>query len=271
MNPALPMAHPMAGGSDACVPWVAWLCLRLAMALLPGVVAAQAGKPAVATSPVLPPTVMACGLAFELPVQYRITRPRRTEGSGGMGVCAFDVVPAINPPKVLECKNKDEGGSPPYNVCDWTLSGVTDWPTVQVARTRIEVDHQPMEPFQFEGGVWLLPKVGAEALARTRFFGKRAYLGEAVAGSTWYRTRIKKYESIHAGVGSVDAVLMQLTPQLAVVLVSPPTDSSEGGLEACRIFCGSLRAAGRPADEPSSKGAVSAQGAARGSPRPNSN
>ncbi len=198
------------------------------------------------------PTVMACGLAFELPVEYRITKPRRTQGSGGMGLCAFNVVPTVDAPKELECKSKEEGGSPPYNVCDWRLGGVSEWPTVQVARTRMDTDHRSIEPFQFEDGAWQLPgpQRGAEALERTRFFGKRAYAGEAASGGYWERTRIRKYESIYAGVGSVDAVLMQLTPQLAVVLVDPPTDRSADGVTECRIFCKSLRAAGRPGDEP---------------------
>lgn len=198
-----------------------------------------------------PPTVMACGLAFELPVHYRVTKPRRTEGVDGMRLCAFDVVPAKMPPRELECKDKDEGGLPPYKVCDWAIDGAKAWPTVQVARTRIDIDHKQVDPFQFENGAWRLPnaQADAEAAERFRFFGKRAYRGETVTRMSWYRTRIKSSESIYAGTGTTQAVLMQLTPQLAVVLVDPPADDSAGGVKECRIFCQSLRAAGRPGDK----------------------
>ncbi len=252
MNSAFFRPRPIPGERDARPRLL--MRLSLAMALLPGVAAAQTVPSAAAASPgpARPPTVMACGLAFELPVEYRVTRPRRTEGPGGMRLCSFNVVSAANPPKELKCMDKEEGGSPPYNVCDWALSGAGDWPTVQVARTRMDTDHQSIDPFQFEESGWQLPNAyrGAEALKRTRFFGKRAYLGEAVTRGSWYRTRVKKYESMQAGARSVDAVLMQLTPQLAVVLVGPPLDRSADGVTECRVFCGSLRAAGRPGDEP---------------------
>lgn len=200
-----------------------------------------------------PPTVMACGLAFELPVHYRITKPRRTESFDGVRLCSFDVVAARKEPPQLDCKDKEDGGSPPYKVCDWAISDAKGWPTVQVARTRIDTDHQQVDPFMFEDGAWRLPNPYAPAQAAERFdfFGKPAYRGEALVRMAWYRTRVKApYDAMYAGAGSADAVLLQLTPTLAVALLAPPADHPGGDVTECRVFCKSLRAAGRPGDEP---------------------
>lgn len=231
---------------ERCIARSGWLFLALAPILAAAQDKAADGK---ATPPA---TVMACGLAFELPVEYRITKPRRAEGAGGMGLCSFDVVSAKRQPRELECKDRDEGGSPPYKVCDWTVGDGNEWPTVQVARTRIDTDHRSLGPFQFEEGAWQLPNAyrGFDVAERFRFFGKRAYRGEVVTRLYWVRTRVKEYESSYAGAGGVGAVLVQLTPHLAVALAGPPTDRSADGVTECRIFCQSLRAAGRPGDEP---------------------
>lgn len=199
------------------------------------------------------PTVMACGLAFELPVHYRITKPRRSETFDGAPLCSFDVVAARKEPPQLDCKDKEDGGSPPYKVCDWAISDGKAWPTVQVARTRIDTDRKQLDPFTFEDDAWRLPNPYAPAQAAERFdfFGKPAYRGEALVRMSWYRTRVKApYDAMYAGAGSADAVLLQLTPALAVVLVAPPADHPGGDVTECRIFCKTLRAAGRPGDEP---------------------
>lgn len=198
-----------------------------------------------------PPTVMACGLAFELPVHYRIAKPRRSE-EGGVRLCSFDVVPAGKPaPLQLDCKDKDEGGSPPYKVCDWAIGGVQSWPSVQVARLQIP-GHQEVGPFVFEEGAWRLPNPygPAEPVKLADFFGRPAYQGEIIARLSWYRTRTKEFASIHAGTADIPAVLFQLNSALAVVLVNPPGDGADTGASDCTVFCASLRAAGRPGDEP---------------------
>lgn len=194
-----------------------------------------------------PPTVVACGLAFELPVHYRITRPQRSE-SEGRTVCAFDVVAAKSKPVQVDCKGRREGGSPPYNVCDWAIGSDADRTTVRVAHTRIDRDRWGIDPFVYDNGAWRLPNAYADAAPAERidFFGRPAYQGAVVSRLVWYRTRTKAYDAIYAGAGDARAVLVQLTPEVAVVLVSPPADDPAADVAECRIFCGSLRVAGRP-------------------------
>lgn len=200
-------------------------------------------------------SVRACGVAFDLPSQYRITRPVRSVSRQGVRMCAFDVVPAQPTPKQLECKDEAEGGSPPYPLCDWDISAGLDWPTVQVARTRLDADHLPLDPFNFERGAWRTPNAHAPAQPSTKvsFFGRQARYGEVLMRASWHRTKAQPAVSMHAGTSSADAYLLQLTPQLAVVLVSPPLDSAvhkSEGVGGCHTFCRSLRAAGRPSEEP---------------------
>ncbi len=194
-----------------------------------------------------PPTVMACGLAFELPVHYRITRPQRSE-SEGRTVCAFDVVAAKSKPLQLDCKGRREGGSPPYNVCDWAIGSDADKTTVRVAHTRLDRDRWGIDPFVYDNGAWRLPNAYADAAPAERidFFGRPAYQGAVVSRLVWYRTRTKTYDAIYAGAGDARAVLVQLGSEVAVTLVSPPADDPAAGEVECRIFCGSLRVAGRP-------------------------
>lgn len=125
-----------------------------------------------------PPTVMACGLAFELPVHYRTTRPQRSE-SEGRTVCAFDVVAAKSKPVQLDCKGRREGGSPPYNVCDWAIGSDADKTTVRVAHTRLNRDRWGIDPFVYDNGAWRLPNAYADAAPAERidFFGRPAYQG----------------------------------------------------------------------------------------------
>jgi hypothetical protein len=200
-------------------------------------------------------SVRACGVAFDLPSQYRITRPVRSVSRQGVRVCAFDIVPAQAAPKSLECKDEAEGGSPPYPLCDWDISAGHDWPTVQVARTRVDADRLPLDPFNFERGAWRLPNAHAQAALSSKvpFFGRQARHGEVLMRAAWHRTKAQPAVGMQAGTSSADAYLLQLTPQLAVVLVSPPLDSAahkSEGVGGCHTFCRSLRAAGRPSEEP---------------------
>lgn len=200
-------------------------------------------------------SVRACGVAFDLPAAYRITRPRRSVTHQGVRVCAFDVVPASATAERLECKDEAEGGSPPYGLCDWEIRSGREWPTVQVARTRVDVDRLPLPPFEFERGAWRLPNAHAPAAPaqKVAFFGRQARHGEAVSRASWYRAKARPSVEIYAGASSTGAYLLQLTPELAVVLVSPPVDpgaTDAGGTGQCKVFCRSLRAAARPSEEP---------------------
>lgn len=194
-----------------------------------------------AAEAVPPQTVRSCGVAFELPRTWKITRPRRTVDAQGLAVCAFDVVAAKPAPLQLDCKDEEDGGSPPYEVCDWAIDGGPEWPSVQVAQVDLAATHPSIEPFEFVDGAWRLPNpyADAEPLAASDFFGKPAWRGEALTRMSWYRTRVKSGQRMHAGTGSAEAVLLQLAPGLAVVLVDPPYDDDER--RECRFFCASLR------------------------------
>ncbi|QIL69364.1 hypothetical protein G7048_02585 [Diaphorobacter sp. HDW4B] len=77
--------------------------------------------------------VAACSLEFDLRADYKITRHKHTqdEPSGDQGrQCSFDIFKAkLDPAQRGECKDKDEGGERPNDVCDWMLS--TGGPTTR--------------------------------------------------------------------------------------------------------------------------------------------
>jgi hypothetical protein len=219
------------------------------LALLLACATNQAGAAEVAISADQAPTISACGIEFELPRAYKITRPKRSVTHGAnVRVCAFDIVPARHKPERGECKDKEEGGSPPYQRCDWVVDSGTPYPSVQVALARLE-DHPALDPFSFDENTWKLPNAhaGDQAAKRVDFFGKPAWQGEIVTRLYWWRTRTKDYQGIYAGSGGFDATLLQLSADLAVVLVAPPPDDDNGD---CRIFCASLRPSGHLQGKP---------------------
>lgn len=212
---------------------------RLARRLLLAAILAL-GVDAQAAEAVPTQTVRSCGVAFELPRTWKITRPRRSVDARGLAVCAFDVVAAKPVPPQLECKDGEDGGPPPYEVCDWAIDGGPEWPSVQVAQVDLAATHPSIEPFEFVDGAWRLPNPYADAkpLAASDFFGKPAWRGEALRRMSWYRTRVKSEQRMHAGTGSAAAVLLLLAPRLAVALVDPPYDDER---RECSLFCASLR------------------------------
>lgn len=202
------------------------------------------------TDPAPAAHVAACGLEFDLPAGYKITRPKRTQVEDGGRQCTFDIAKAKpDPPPRGECKDKDEGGQPPYHVCDWMLStGGPATPSVRVVRA---VNGQPeslraIDPF-FRGndGRWMLPnaQAGDQPAEPTDFHGKTAWHGETVVRLSWWRQRVKNYTGIYAGSGGVSTTLVQFAPDLLVQL-------QDDGQEWCAVLCPSLRLGARAQDLP---------------------
>lgn len=196
--------------------------------------------------------VAACGLEFDLPADYKITRPKRStqDGDGGRQ-CSFDIVKARpDPPQRGECKDKSEGGQPPYNVCDWMLStGSPSTPSVRVVRGQPE-SLSTIDPFFRsgeikDGGHWMLPnaQAGDQPAAPFDFHGKSAWRGETAMRMDWWRQRVKNYTGIYAGSSEVSVTLVQFAPDLLVQLQSDEE-------EWCAVFCPSLRLGARSQDLP---------------------
>lgn len=193
--------------------------------------------------------VAACGLEFELPAGYRITRPKRIEEPRDGRRCAFDIVdsrPA--PPRRGECKDKDDGGEPPYDVCDWMLDDGPQPSSVQVARTNAGGTPLVDSFSRGEDGRWMVPnaQAGDQPAESIDFFGKPAWKGETIVRMYWRRQRVKDYTGIYGGSGGADVTLVQFAPDLHVQLQNPPAD--EDG--TCTTFCASLRLGARGGDLP---------------------
>ncbi len=191
----------------------------------------------------------ACGLEFDLPPGYRITRPKRSSDERDGRACAFDIVKARPEPAPRgECKGKEEGGQPPYKVCDWMVNGGPSSPSVQVVRTR-PGGTALLDSFTLAAdGSWMVPNAQAsdQPAEAADFCGKPAWKGETVVRTFWRRTRTKNYTEIYAGSGGTDVTLVPLAPDLFVQLQDPPIDIA-GEFSA---FCTSLRLGARAQDLP---------------------
>ncbi len=187
--------------------------------------------------------VTACGVTFDLPAHLRITKPRRTVTAQGVAECAVGILPAAktSTPKAV-CRDRDEGGSAPYQVCDWSINGIPD-ERVVVAQTNLALDKKAVGAFSFTGSAWQLNGASGSdgEAAAIDFFGKNAFQVEANYRTWWHRTKITKYQSEYAGTASKNHVLLQLAPRLAVSLESPPGDQEDDS--QCTVFCASLRLA----------------------------
>ena len=80
----------------------------------------QAAEPAATVQ------VAACGLEFELPAAYQVTRPQRQTDEHHGRACAFDIVKLRPEPAPRgECKDKEEGVPSPISpptlapACGW--------------------------------------------------------------------------------------------------------------------------------------------------------
>lgn len=211
---------------------------------------ATVGMPHAARAAEPPAThIAACGLEFDLPAGYKITRPKRSADTGNGARCGFDIVKARpEPPQRGECKDKEEGGSPPYDVCDWVIDTGTPSPSVEVVRTR-PGGLPLLDAFWLErDGRWMVPnaQAGDQPAQSIDFFGKPAWKGETIVRLGWRRTRTKNYTGIYAGSGGTDVMLVRFAPDLLVQLQAPPQDSDG----TCQTFCASLRLGERRQDLP---------------------
>lgn len=201
-----------------------------------------------ATEPAATVQVAACGLEFDLPVAYKITRPKRQADEHNGRACAFDIVKLRPEPAPRgECKDKEEGGQPPYKVCDWMIDAGPPTPSVQVVRQGPK--GTLLDSFtRAEDGRWMVPnaQAGDQPAQAADFCGKPAWTGETIVRMYWWRTRTKNYTGIYAGSGGADVTLVQLAPDLFMQLQNPPIDHA-GEFSA---FCTSLRLGARVQDLP---------------------
>lgn len=241
-------------GSDACAP-AARTTKRARRTMIALVAFALAGIPWLAEAGQRPPThVAACGLEFDLPAGYKVTRPKREADPGNGRQCAFDIVPAKPKPPVRgECMDEEAGGQPPFDVCDWMIDAGPGYPAVQVARTRIGgyplLDAFLLDTYRLrEDSRWMVPnaQAGDQPAEAVTYCGKPAWKGETIVRGTWYRSRTKDYTGIYAGSFGADVTLVQFAPDLFVQLQNPPIDDAG----EFSVFCASLRLGTRTQDLP---------------------
>ena len=222
----------------ALAPWfAAAACVLLAV---PGT--ADAGQSAIAH-------VAACGLEFDLPAGYKITRPKRMVDARDGASCSFDIVKARpDPPQQGECKDEEDSGQPPFDVCDWMIDGGPASPSVRVARVR-PGGRPLLDDFVLDdSGRWNVTnaQAGDQPAQAIDFHGMPAWTGEAIVRMSWYRARVKDFTGIYAGSGGSDVTLVQFASDLFVDLHDPPLDAND----ACTTFCASLRLGARTQDLP---------------------
>jgi len=208
---------------------------------LPGTAQADTAPP--------PAHVAACGLEFDLPAGYKVTRPKRDGSPQDGASCDFDIVQARPaPPQRGECKGREDGGQPPYNVCDWMIAAGPATPSVRVVRA--PPGRKPVLSAFAPGddGRWTVSnaQAGDQPAESFIFHGKPAWRGETIVRGYWYRQRVKHFNGIYAGSFGGDVTLVQFAPSLFVELQDPPQD--EGG--NCTTFCASLRLGSRTQDLP---------------------
>lgn len=193
--------------------------------------------------------VAACGLEFDLPAGYKVTRPQRVTDLSSSASCGFDIVKAKpEPPRRGECMDAEDGGQPPYDVCDWTIDAGPDSPSVQVVRVR-PGGRPVLDAFVLhDDGQWNVvnAQAGDQPAEAIDFHGKPAWTGETIVRGSWRRLRVKHYTGIYAGSFGADVTLVQFAPDLFVQLQAPPLDESG----ECATFCPSLRLGERTQDLP---------------------
>lgn len=186
--------------------------------------------------------VEVCDIAFDLPSQYRVTSPKRSMTDEGVKQCTFRIVEAQPTVAADECKDEEDGGSAPYDVCDWYIpdASITGF-EVLVAETDIAQHHEFMGDFYFENGAWRLPNAQADAepAQAIDFYGKPGWTGASIIRNYWARRTVTDYTGIYAGSYDQRQTLIQLSPQRAVVLDIQPGDAP--GNTDCTVFCSSLR------------------------------
>ncbi len=181
---------------------------RCAPKLLPALAAA-----CFSTAQAQPSTghIAACGLEFDLPAGHKITRPSRMADAQGGASCSFDIVRAKpEPPQRGDCKDKADGGQPPYNVCDWVIGTGPASPSVQVVRAPPGGSPLLSAFVRDDDGRWgvVNAQAGIQPAQAIDFFGKSAWKGETIMRMYWYRQRVKNYNGIYAGSGGSDVTLV---------------------------------------------------------------
>lgn len=186
--------------------------------------------------------VSACDVTFNLPAHLKITKPKRWVDEG-VAQCGFKIVPSKPVRTAGECKDKEEGGSPPYKVCDWLLSDFDVEHNVVVARINLRTDKRNINNFSYEDGNWSLPNAqgSPQPAEEIDFYGKPGFQATWTMRGYWGRNKIHSAPSIYAGSYDLEGVLLQLAPNLAVALLPAPSDDENH--EECTIFCSSLRPA----------------------------
>lgn len=185
-----------------------------------------------------PNEVTTCGITFDLPSHLRITKPKRTINDEGVAECEFRVV-RRGAHTERQCRDKEEGGSPPYKICDWYIYGLHD-DNVVVAQTNLSKDHKQVGRFRFEDGRWQHIGYDERPTEDIDVYGKPGFMAETYYRGWWYRATVKDFQTEHAGSYGDTAILVQLTPSIAVAMEPPPADDDAG---ECKIFCSSLRPA----------------------------
>ncbi|KIQ36247.1 hypothetical protein RT97_02200 [Variovorax paradoxus] len=170
-------------------------------------------------------TIAVCGVAFELPAAYRVTRPSRSKNEGGEDECQFSIQMAKPRDKDLyECHEEGYASQPPYDVCDWYLASgplpVGTVASVVVANGRLDAGKQiTVGDFSFDGSAWHLPtRLGEapDALKAVTFFGKQAREGLWEYKGQFRRARTENYETEYGGADGELGGLVQLAPNLLV-------------------------------------------------------
>lgn len=170
-------------------------------------------------------TIAVCGVAFELPVAYRVTRPSRSKNEDGKDECRFSILVAKPTNKDLyECHEEGYASQPPFNICDWYLAlgplPVGTVASVVVANGRLDADAQiTVGDFSFDGGAWHLPtRLGEapDALKAVMFSGKPAREGLWEYKGEFHRAWTKNHQSVYGGADGEMGGLVQLSPNLLV-------------------------------------------------------
>ena len=185
-----------------------------------------------------PATVRSCGIEFEIPSAYKITKPKRSGNS-----CSFDIVSRKPQPFEGDCWSKEEGGTPPYDVCDWHVVVASTQETVNVVATNISERGSDIPGFEFKDGAWRSRSAygNGQPSEVIDFFGRTAYTAESDVSGRFERKHHKKSQGRHAGTYSSTLTMFQLAPKITVVLTNPPVDDVSATQSQCTIFCESIR------------------------------
>ena len=193
--------------------------------------------------------VQTCGIEFDLPAGYRITKPKRSAPSESLSSCEVQIK-SSKPPRSLpmECKSKEEDGRPPYNVCDWTIETTGTTPAIQVFRAQLS-DKPTLGPFSAnDNHEWVLPNAyrNPDPVNALSCGPHPGWSGDWITRGQWIRTKVKNDPGHYAGAFDDPFALVQLAPDIAVVL-NPQIFELHQDWQA---FCATLRLSPHKRDLP---------------------